>query len=813
MVVQALRHVLGDGVRSILRRPFVTLVGVASLALGIGVSTAVFSIVHAVVFAPLPFHDPDRLVALTESSVDPSETKGRVSAYNYLDWKAQTRSFAGLASYCPRSFDYMGGEYPERISGAVASTDFFTVLGAGAMRGRVFTTADWQSGGSGLAVISFRSWRVRFGSDPNLVGEDILLDAQIFRVVGVLEEDFHPLPAGAEVWTMAQTLVPLPGRILNTMDQLERSGSARAYRYLNVIGRLAKGSDLEEAKVDLETVAVRLTETYPRENEGWKPRLQPLAAAIVGEADLPLLVMFGAACLMMLVACINVANLLLARSDALRRDLAIRASLGAGVGRLIGRSLVSGLILALVGGLMGLSMAALSMGTLRALLPQDLPRAWQVGFNLDILVFGLGASLLTGLVFGLIPAGGIIGRRYAETLSQGSRQRSTPGRSRKRVLDLILIAQVALSLILLIAAGLLTQSFLRLRDVNPGFDGRRLLVARIAGIRPNLDLDPLLMRLASMPGALSAARAADIPFTGRHLEMPFVAEERTEAKDAKVSAWHFVDSGYFRTLGLDLLRGRAFAATDTPAGDPVAIISEGAAAVLWPDGEDPLGRRISLYSKKGGFWWVTVVGIVPDIRYSDIRQEPIPAVYSSMSQNPMQDFYFLLRTSADPSLLAADLRRSVAEAVPNRPLTELRTMPDIQSDSIEGLRFQAALVNAFSVTALLLAVAGVFGTTLYNVSQRTHEFAIRTVLGAAPRRIARSVLIRVCILGTIGCALGMAGALGLNRFLSGMLYGVNASDPWTFAGVAVFFLAAALAAGYPPARRATRFDAITLRAE
>jgi predicted permease len=806
-MIDAVRQDLSYALRRLRQAPGFTLVAVATLALGIGATSAIFSVVNAVLLRPLPFPEPDRLLRVAQT------WKGRPAVYspqNFLDVEAQATSFSGMAAIDTNGVTLTGQGAAARLEGAEVSASFFDVLGVRPLHGRGFVAGENEPGHDRVVVLSYALWRDRFGADPGVVGRTISLDRQPHVAVGVAPPGFR-YPEETEIWR------PLE------YDQRFRSNSRGAW-YLNVVGRLREGATVEAARQEVGTIAERLARAYPADDEGVGGTVIPLLDATVGESRRALLVLLGAVGLVLLVACVNVANLLLARIAVRETELALRAALGAGRGRLVRQLLTESLVLAVLGGAAGLLLSLVIVDGLLALQPQGVPRLAEVSVNRTVVAFASALSLLTTVLFGAFPALQTSRRSAAQALRQGSRGILPGGRGGLRGGGLV-VGQIALAMVLVAGSALLLRSFALLRRVDPGFRTEKALAFRVllpeSAYADDARLlsfhDELQRGLAALPGVRSVGAVTSLPLTGSHFNISFAVDGRPEVPPAQQPSMEvrIATPGYLRTIGIPILRGRGLDESDGPEAPQVVVLSESAVRRFFPD-EDPIGKTIHLGlgrgrgRKAGG----EVVGIVGDVKETGLGAESPPEIYVPYAQFPVQSMDVVLRTAVEPRSLAAAAERVVHGLDAELPVARVATLDEVLARSVSEPRFYALLLGSFAGTALFLAALGLFGVTSYAVAQRTRELAVRVALGARREELLRMVLGEALLLGAVGVAVGLAGALLLSRVLSGMLYSLSPRDPVTLGAVALLLLATTLLAGYLPARRATRVDpVIALRAE
>ncbi len=783
------------GFRMLAKSPGFTAVAVLTLALGIGANTAIFSVVNAVLLRPLDYSDPDQLYVLWGHH--PQIGREVASLPDFVDWREQNQSFEDLAAMSRRSMNLTGRGEAERVIGARVSASLFPLLRVETIRGRAFSPEEDRPGAERVAILSHGLWQRRFGSDPAFVGETITLDGESYAVIGVAPPEFQ-FPGRVEVW------IPLAMEV----DPTERRGD-----FLLVLGRLKPGVTQEQAQAEMTTIAQRLEQQYPNSNTKWGIEIVSLHEQVVGNIRPALLVLLGAVGFVLLIACANVANLLLARAAAREKEIAVRAALGAGRGRLVRQLLTESLLVAIIGGALGLLLALWGIDILLALNPDDVPRLSGVGVDGWVLGFTLGISLLTGILFGLVPAVQISRPDLHESLKEGGR--TSGGSLRHRTRHILVVAEVALALVLLIGAGLMIRSFDRLQRVSPGFNPENLLTMRISlppAKYPERQhvlnfFDQLLERVRSLPGVQSASTIDNPYIGGGGNYLSFIVEgQPTPPLDQVVDAQvRSVTPGFHRMLGVPLLRGRSLTGQDGPGNRLVCVINETMARRYFPD-RDPLGQRVAFDGPDGQPRWREIVGVVGDVRQGGLDAEPYPEILLPEAQRTIPAITLMVRTANDPHTLAGAVRGEVQAMDPDQPVYAVRTMDDIMKASVAQRRFNMLLLGSFAAVALLLAAVGIYGVISYSVSRRTHELGIRMALGAQPRDIFKLVVGQGMVLVVIGVGIGLAASFGLTRFLSSLLFEVSTTDPATFAGVSLLLAAVALLACYIPARRATRVD-------
>ncbi|HYU34645.1 MAG TPA: ABC transporter permease [Thermoanaerobaculia bacterium] len=801
------------GFRTLVRNPATSIVALLTLALGIGANTALFSVVDGVLLKPLPYPEPDRLVLIMESNPARGFPRYSDAPPNFDDWRRQNRMFEAMTAIHEHRFNLTGGEHAETVQGAQVTPEFFRVLGIRPSPGRGFLAEEGRPGGARVAVLSRELWQRRFGSDPGILNRQVEIDGESTTVVGVMPPGFG-LPSQSEIWT------PLVW---------DFKPETRGGHFLQAVGRMKAGVTLEEMRAEMAALAARLERQYPESNTGWTTLLIPLSDVLVEEVRPALLLLLAAVAFVLLIACANVANLLLARLASREREIAVRTALGAGRARLVRQMVTESLVLFLAGGALGLLLAFWATRVLVALYGRDLPREQEIGLDGRVLLFTLGLSLATGLVFGLVPALSATRGKLFGALKEGGR--AVAGGARGRLVrDLLVVGEVAVALALLVGAGLLLQSFARLRAVDPGFRPAGVLTAEIALPAKKFSDDgrrivftqELLDRLQAIPGVESADTVSPLPLTGYDHVRAYVVQGRPEPPPGAETTTHvrLVTPGFFRTLGIRVLRGRVFTARDDPASVPVVLVNKTMADRTWP-GEDPVGKRLTFggSAPRSEWVWNEVVGVVADIHHQALDQEADAEVYVPQLQNPVGGpLSILLKTSGEPTRLAGAVRQAVRAIDGDLPVERVRTLKSLVAESLSGSRFQAVLLGLFSGVALFLAAIGVYGVISDSVVQRTHEIGIRMALGARRAEVLRLVIRQGMSLVLSGVALGLFLSVlvlwELSDRIGILLYKGRALDPPTLAAVSLVLLAVALVANWLPARRAMRVEpSVALRSE
>jgi len=812
-----LRQDIVFGVRLLWRQPSFTLVALVALALGIGANTAIFSVVDAVLWRPLPYAHADRVVSLGEQRPRESQFFGPIAPADFFDWRRDSRSFAALAAYraMPPSgaYNMTGGGEPERVRPLEVTTSFFTAIGVVPALGRDFRAGEDTDGQDRVVLLSDGLWRSRFGADPSIVGRTVAFNGNTFEIVGVLPAAFW--------WpTRPDVVVPLA---LSDHDR-----TLRGAHFLEAVGRLRDGASMADAREELRIIGARLARAFPAENANHAPNLRSIRDAFVGDIRPALLVLLGAVGTVMLIACANVAMLVLARAVGRQKELALRRAIGATRARIVRQMLTESVIIALAGGGVGLLVATWSLGVLRAVMPTSfagLPGIADVTIDARVLTAALVASLATGVLFGIVPALVSTDTRLSTTLNEESRG-SAGGVRASRLRAALVVAELASSLVLLAGAAFLIVSFRNLLEVAPGFEPTRLTVARVAlpwsrygdHARTVAFFDALFDRMGGMPGVRSVAATSSLPFDGPDSRLDLEIDRPPIEFPFPVRAHpRLVSSGYFRTMGIRLVRGREFTERDAATSPRVVILNESAARRYWPGG-DPIGRRVSLGAPDD---WREVVGIVADTRHEGLDADVEPAaflpqrqVFTSLGGAFERAMTIVVRADGDVAQVAAALRAAAAAIDSQVPIGSPRAMDDVIGDTMAPRRLNLWLVSAFAALALLLTAAGLYGVMAYLVAQRTHEIGVRMALGAYRASVLAMMLRQIGALTVAGLGIGVAGAVVLTRAAAGLLFGVTANDPAIYIGVSAILALVALAAVAVPSARATRIAPLqALRAD
>jgi putative ABC transport system permease protein len=794
--------------RALRQRPGFAAVTVATLALGLGANTAIFSVVKVVLLSPLPYPEPERLAFVrgrSEARADNSFGSLGLSWPDFVELRDGARSFAGLALVRGQSVNLTGADTPERVTGIFTTASLFsTVLETRAHRGRLFAAEETEVASSKpVAIITHGLWQRRFGSDPGLVGRSLTLNGAPFTVVGVLPPDFELNLVGG-TWT-AEVFLPMP-------YYPNRDGLTRDDRSLFSIGRLAPEVSRLQAESDLAVIASRLEKEYPRTNAGLGVGVIPLRDMVVDEVRPSLIALQGAVSLVLLIACANVANLLLARATDRRKEIALRSALGAGRGRIVRELLAEGVVLASLGGVLGVALGLWGVRGLVALAPGGLPRLdGDVRLDGAVLAFSLALSLLTGITIGLVPALLALRTDLSSVLKEGGR---SAGSGRRRLREGLVVSEVALALVLLVGAGLLVESLRRMSAVEPGFRPERLLTLSFR-LPPTKypEGEPVaaffrtaIARIRAVPGVEAAALVRAVPLTGNFAEGGYLVEGRPEPEPGKVpqTQINIVTPEYFRTMGIPLREGRDFTDHDDADAPRVVVVNETLARVAWP-GESPLGRRLR---PQGSDDWLSVIGVVGDVKHRRLSEPPQAQVYTAHYQDPKIFACVVARTAGPPLAVADGVRAAIWSVDKDQPVWSVVPMEQVLENALGRTRFLLWLFGAFAAVALLLAAIGIYGVLSYAVAQRTQEIGIRIALGARAAQVLRLVVGQgmALVLGAI--VLGLAAAAVLSGLMRSLLFGVTPSDPWTFAAAAGVLALVALIACWLPARRATRVDPV-----
>lgn len=781
---------------------------VTTLALGIGATTSIFSVVNGIILRPLPFFDSQRLVRLY--TTEGSEDRDNHSGANFLDIKEESQSFDKLAGFITGRFSVAGAETPRVVRGAIVTPDFFSVIGVNAFLGRPLAPDADPPGGDPSLVIGYGFWQSQFAGDVAVLGRSLRVEGGEYTVVGVMPPGFG-YPGDAQFWAASRYRVPDPPFDLG-IDPADNRGA----QYFNALGRLKGDIDISQAQAEMSMIAERLAETYPSVNANEGLNLVPLHESVVGDrVSSTLYVLLVAVGFLLLIACANVAGLLLVRASGREKEIVLRSALGAGRLRIVRQLLTESVVLALLGGSVGFLAALWGTQALVALAPEGIPRLSEVGADFRVLAFVLAIVLGTGVLFGLAPAVQSLGR--TSTLSAivgGSRMTSTRARSRLR--NGLIVSEVAVSLLLLVGAGLTVRTYVALNGVDPGFDPRRTLSARVdipERLYPT-EVDQrefyreTLERVRAVPGVVSAGGVLSLPInSGIQGDLVFAIEGRPLVPgEESHGGYQLASPDYFRTLGIPLLRGRVFTEGDGAETPGVAVINQALADLYWPD-EEPIGQRVTWGDPAAEDTdWVTIVGIVGNTRHDGLDEAPRPEIFRPYAQAPMPFMTLVVRSELEGTGLASAIRRAVMELDPAQPIYEVHPMERVLSDSLGSRRFSMLVLGVFAAAALLLAAVGLYGVLSFSVAQRSGEIAIRMALGAQVSEVIGRVIKDGFWLAAIGSVIGACGAIALTRLMANMVYGVSVRDPMTFAVGILLVTAVALAASWIPALRAGRAD-------
>ena len=808
-MLETLWQDLRYGARMLLKHPGFTFIAVLTLALGIGVNTALFSVVNAVLLRPLPYAEPGRLAQLYEANAQQGYDRFAFSLANFVDHRDQQTGFEQMAAYFRRDANLTGAGEPERVQVAVVSASFFPLLRVQPLLGRGFLTEEETLGKHRVAVLSHGLWQRRFGADPGILNHTVTLGGNAYTVVGVLPAHFQfPDPFGNNPLSDAAPKVDLLTPLAYDPKNLGDRGS----HFLMVLARLRPGVELAQARTEQRAIAGRLEEQYPDRNKGWTVDVYALQDEVVRYVRSALLLLLAAVAFVLLIACANVSNLLLARAAARQKEMAIRLALGAPRARLLRQLLTESLLLALVGSAAGLALAYWVMRAFISFSPANVPRTDEIRLDDMALLFTFGITLLTSVAFGLLPALQASKPDVNTTLKEAGRQAGNrAGRPRTR--SLLVVAEVALSLLLLIGAGLMIRTFISFQRVNPGFRTDNLLTMKLAlpvkkypePQQQAAFYQQVIERVRALPGVQGVGAVSDLPMVEGGF-FAFIIEGRASAnaQDDPSAVWRAINPDYFRTMGIGLRRGREFTEHDQPGAAEVIVINETMAARFWP-GEDPIGKRVQIYDSEP-MPWREIVGVVNDTKEAGLDAPTRPEIYVPFSQRPRAAMTLIAHTTAGPEQLADAMRAAVRAVDPVQPVYRVSTMEQFFSAQVAAPRATMFLMGALAGAALLLSAVGIYGVVAYAVTQRTHEIGIRMALGATRLDVLRLVVGQGMSLTLLGEVIGLAGAFALTRLMTSLLFGVSATDPATFTVIALLLAGVALLACYIPARRATKVD-------
>jgi putative ABC transport system permease protein len=805
------------GWRMLRRSPGFSLVAILTLAIGIGANAAMFSVINTVLLRPLPFPDAQRIVFVWDTDPNRNVDRGMASSAEFLDWRNQNHSFEELSVWRTWFYNLTGSAEPEQVFGVHASANFLHLLGVRPILGRDFISEEDRVGHDQVAIITYGLWQRRFGGDPAIVGKNILLDEKPFTVVGVLPRGFSIFGTSRQfdVW------MPMA---------LDRAQLHREDHSVIVFGRLRKGVTLAQAQAEMETIKARLKQQYPAVDQQDGVRIVAFREDLARNIKPGLLVLLGAVVLVLLIACVNVANLVLARAATREREITLRATLGAGRGRIIRQLLTESALLALIGGALGVLLAYGGLHLLRLALPSEggygeIPHSEWLGIDGMVLAFTFVVSVLTGILFGLAPAIQISRAELYESLKEGSHG-SIGGRRSRFTRSALVIAEVAFSLLLLVCSGLLIRSFYLLMSEDLGIDPGNVLTAQIwlpeshyaAGAPVMNFYQQAIERIGALPGVKSASAVNFLPLSGwgDYCNFDIAGRPIAPADKPNTAQYRVADWRYLRTMGINVKSGRDFAASDGPNAEGVVILNEALAHRYWPD-QNPIGQQIHLKFPPTKTPWqpvardsmLTVIGVVADVREWEWGEEKVGQLYLPYAQNPSRIMRLVVRTTGDPAAIAPAVRHAVAGVDSSQAITEIHTMDQLLAQAVSQRRLNMLLLAVFAAIATILAAIGIYGVMAYGVTQRFHEIGVRMALGAEPSDVLKMVVTDGMKLAVIGLLLGIVGAALLSRYLESQLYGIKATDPFTYAGVALGLAAVAVAACYFPARRATKVDPIS----
>ena len=787
------------------KNPGFAAIAILTLALGIGANTAIFSVVYAVLLKPLPYPAPNQLVVVFEAKPQEGVDFTGVSYMDFEDVRAQNSVFTELAGNQEHDLTVTGRGEPFVADTAVVTAGLFDVLQVAPLMGRTFVPEDGRPGAAPVAIISEKLWRSRFGADPHLVGSSINLDKRSFTVIGIMRAGFHSpiLIRNQDIW------VPTPDDPVFGGWMTRRSG-----HWLSVIGRLKPGVSIAQAQAEMDGISRRLAAEFPKDDAGWSIRVAPLQSTIVGDERPALLLLLGAVALVLLIACANIANLLLSRATSRAKEMSVRIALGAGRGRIVRQLLTESAALGLLGGVGGTLLAYWGVRVLGSLLPADLAKMQDIRVDGWVLAFALSLSVAASFVFGLAPALFAAGSDVQKTLREGS-GRAGAGGSRQSARTILAAAEIALAMVLLVGAGLLVRSFIAITAVSPGFSSQHLVKAEVS--LPQFEYstaqqwtafaDDLLARIQAEPGMRDSAIGLPLPLVHPFVNLGFEIEGSPAPPSSQARTANYVAASpeYFRVMGIPLLQGREFTREDVASTPRVTIISEAMARMYFPN-QNPIGKRLIFGFPPHGDAPREIIGVVGNVRDVELRQAPAAMMYVPFAQAPLWGTVVIVRTNLSVAAVAEAIQRDAHAIDKDLPVTDIGAIPELVDATLAQPRFQTLLLGLFSGLALTLAAVGIYGVISYSVIQRTHEIGIRMSLGAQPSQVLRLVMGQGAKLALAGIAVGIAAALAMTRLMRSLLFEVNPADPLTFFGVALLLGLVALAACWIPARRATRID-------
>lgn len=811
------------GARMLLKNPGISIIVIIALALGIGANSAIFSVVNAVLLRPLPYEESEQLVFLNEKS--PVMDGMSISYPNFLDWRTQTQTFEKIGVCNSGSYNLTGAGEAERIVTSQCSADLFAALRVKPLHGRLYTNEEDKPGGRAVVVLSYPLWQRRFGGQTSILNQPITLNGKSYDVIGIMPESYA-YPRRAEMW------VPV-GQLSDQPSWKERGNHPGLYG----VGRLKPGVTFEQAEADMNTIGANLAQQYPDSNSGTLPRLRPMLEVFVGDARRALWVIFGAVAFVLLIACANIANLLLARASARKKEMAIRTAVGASRWRLMRQLLTESVLLSLIGGAIGLALARWGVQLILYISPTAIPRSREIGLDWTVLGFTIVVSVATGIIFGLLPAIQAGDVDVHETLKESGR-----GTSRRQWLrSVLVVGEVATTLVLLIAAGLMIRSFYLLQKVNPGFSHEQLTTFSISLPEKKYDsleasagfYNRLLENIRGLPGVESVAAASGLPLGNNGWQMGFRIDGRPDPPRDQIPLVEScrVTPDYFKTMNIPVLRGRGFVDSDNRshlAGQDLSKLDEDTIAVkgvnkivideefakrYWPD-EDPIGKRVVFGSREEPRK-LEVIGVVGRVKMESLNQNnDYVQGYYAYDQLPANNMTVIIKGASDPNLLINSVRGAIKAIDPDQPIYGIRTMHEIRAESVQNERLNLTLLSLFAGIALVLAIVGIYGVMSYSVTQRTHEIGIRMAIGARPRDVFTMIMGHGMKLAVIGVVIGLIGAFALTRLMASMLFGVEPTDATTYGGIAALLLGVSLLACYLPGRRATKVEpTVSLRYE
>ena len=801
------------GARGLLKHPGFTAIVIVTLALGIGASTAIFSVVNSVLLRRLPYKTADRIAAIQE--LDPNGKLVQVTSANFLDWRAQNTVFEQLAAIRTATTNIALADHAERIDLAQTNANFFDIFGITPQYGRLFNPQDEQAGHQPVVVLSDALWQRRFGADPSMVGKSVTLDGRNYTVIGIAPRGFQ-YPDRTEIWLPPLRLVP-------EMNERQDVTQTRGMGYLAAVGLLRQGVTLDQAKAEMETITARLRQQYPDTNNRRFNRVVTLHQHLIGDTSKVLWLLLGAVTFVLLIGCANVANLLLASGASRQKEMAIRTALGASRLRMMRQLFTESTMLALAGGAVGLLIAFWGLTAIKKLLPGDFPRLQEIQIDWRVLGFTFAASVLTGILFGLAPALQISRRDVQESIRETGRG-SSGSRRQSRFRQALIVGEVALSVVLLAGAGLLFRSFMHLQTVNAGFVAQQVLTARLSPSGTNFTEDShytnfynrVMEKVSAIPGVQDVGAINTLPLSKGPTAAFRVDGRPVTTPDKWPGAnYRVVSVNYFRAMSIPMVHGRAFTDRDSENAPLAIIVNQQLAREVF-SGEEVVGKRITFGNTDENQQpvWFEIVGVAANVRSLELREEPTPELYFSLLQNAWPAMSLVIRSNVEPASLGASVRQIVSEVDKSVPVSNVATMDHLVSQSITQPRFNLFLLGLFGAVAMILSAAGIYGVTSYTVTQRTHELGIRMALGAQVGDVLRMILKQGMAVIGVGLVLGLIAASGLMRLLRNLLFGVGENDPVTFVAITLLLLLVALVACYVPARRATKLDPlIALRSE